>query len=241
MQQPRRDLLARACRTADQHPAAGPGHALQRRAHLIDAGGIAGEAFRLAQILAATGAFTLQPLGLGGAGDQQQQPLGLERLFDEVHRAAADGGHRRVDIAMAGENNDRQGRFARLDRVEHFEPVHRAAVQPDVEQHQARPPLVDGGQRAGAVAGGAALIALVLEHPGHEFANVLLVVHYQDVEGHQLISLQVVPRGMLIRQPRSVRVVRWGRGRSARWRPRRPLRLPLRQTAARRHVPRRSS
>ena len=110
-----------------------------------------------------------------------QKPFSFERLLDEVDRPAADRAHRRIDIAMAGENYHRQIRFALLDLVEHFETVHRAAVEPDVQQHKARPAFVDLRERAGTVAGGPALVTFVAQHAGHKIANVAFVVDDQDV------------------------------------------------------------
>ena len=115
-----------------------------------------------------------------------KQALGLERLFDEIHRPAA---HRRnggVDIPVAGKDDDRQVGLARLDRVEYLEPVHRAAVEPHVEQHQAGPALVDHFQRLHAAAGGAAFVAFVAQHAGDQFADVAFVVDDENVESHQL-------------------------------------------------------
>jgi hypothetical protein len=66
-----------------------------------------------------------------------QQLFRLERLFDEIHRAAPDRRDGGVDIAVTGKDDDRQVGLALLDLVKHFKAVHGAAVEPHVEQHEA--------------------------------------------------------------------------------------------------------
>ena len=66
----------------------------------------------IAESLAQLRVLAAQPLGLGRALDQQQQALGLERLFDEIHRPATDRRDGGVDVAVAREDDDRQFRFA---------------------------------------------------------------------------------------------------------------------------------
>ena len=184
MQEPRCDFLARPGRAGDEHTASGVGHSFQRRANRVDGGGVAGEFGAAPAVVAQPGVLPPQPLGLGRALDQQQQTLRFERLFDEIHRSAADGRNRGIDIAMPGKDDHRQVRFALLDRVEQFKPVHFTAVQPNVEQHEAGSPLVDRGQRAGAVGSGPAFISLINEHAGDEVADIAFVVDYEDFERH---------------------------------------------------------
>jgi hypothetical protein len=83
VQQARGHFLARSGRPGDQQAAAGVGHALERGAHLVDRGGIAGELFRSDKALAQALVLATQALGFGRAFDQQQQALGLERLFQK--------------------------------------------------------------------------------------------------------------------------------------------------------------
>ena len=186
VEQPRGDFLADAGRAGDQHAAAGAGDALQRRAHLVDRGRIAGEFVILADLSAQRVAFSrLQPLGLGRAGDQQQQPFGLERLFDEIDRAAPDRGDRGVEIAVARDDQHRDRRIATLDLVEQIEPVEPAIP---AARRRAAPGsgrrVADRRQRGIAVGGGARAIALVFQHARDQFANVVFVVDDQDVECH---------------------------------------------------------
>ena len=76
--------------------------------------------------------------GFQRALDHQQQPVGLERLFQEVVGAALDGADRGLDVAVAGDHHHRQVGVERLDQVEQLQPVHAAALHPDVEHQQRR-------------------------------------------------------------------------------------------------------
>ncbi len=168
----------------DEHAAAGRGDPLQRRADIVDRGAGAGQLHLVADLLPQRLILAPQPLGLGRARDEMDEMAGLERLFDEVDRALPDRGDRGVEIAVAGDHQHRQRRIAPLDLLEQLQPVELRALQPDVEQHQRRPPLGERLQRLAAVAGGAGLEALVLEHARDELADVLLVVDYEDVQRH---------------------------------------------------------
>ena len=118
-----------------------------------------------------------------------QQAFGLKRLFDEIHRPAPDRGHRRIDVAMAGKDDDRQIRLTRLDRVQHFQPIHGRTMQPHIEQHQRGSPAVHLVQRGAAVACGPAFIAFVRKHTRHQFADVLFIINDQDIDCHQALPL----------------------------------------------------
>ena len=71
-----------------------------------------------------------------------------------------------------------------LHGVEQLQPVEPAALQPDVEEHEARPPGRDRGERVVGVARGAREIALVLQDAGHQLADVGFVVDDEDVSDH---------------------------------------------------------
>ena len=83
--------------------------------------------------------LALEPRGFQRAVGDQHQPVGLERLFDEVVGAVLDGGDRGFDIAVAGNHHDRQFGMLLLDGVEQLQAVELAALQPDVEKDQVRP------------------------------------------------------------------------------------------------------
>ena len=184
MQQARCHFLARTGGSADEHATTGACNALQRSAHRVDRGRVAGEFAALAHSFAQARVFPAKALRFRGTFYQVEEALCLERLFDKVHRAAADCRNGRVDIAVPGEDDDRQLRLACLDRVEYLEPVHLAAVEPDVEQDEAWPLGIDRLKRRRTVGCGTAFIALVAQDACDQVANIALVVDYQDVECH---------------------------------------------------------
>ncbi len=184
MEQPRGHLLADARAAHHQDAAAGRSNPFQGRTDAVDRGGAARQIVVAADRRPQRGDFAPQPLGFRGAGDHQQQALGLEGLFDEVGCAAPDRGDRGVEIAMTGDHQDRDRRIAALDLVEQFEAVEARSLQPHVEQHQRRTARRDRVERGVAVRGSARSIAFVLEHPGDQVADVMLVVDDEDIECH---------------------------------------------------------
>ena len=77
-----------------------------------------------------------------------------EREFVEAHKlwsgddlsdgAFADRSHRRVEVAVAGDHQHREAGVATFNLFEKLESVQLRPLQPDVEQHQAWPAVVDG-------------------------------------------------------------------------------------------------
>ena len=128
--------------------------------------------------------LTFKPRGLQRALGHQHQPVGLERLLDEIIGAMLDGGDGGFDIAVAGNHHHRQIGMLLLDGIEQLQPVQLAALQPDVEEDQVRPARRDGRQRVVAVARGARAVAFVLQNPGHQIADIGLVVDDQNICGH---------------------------------------------------------
>src|SRR4029079_15621097 len=76
--------------------------------------------------------------GFERAGDDQHQPVGLERLLDIIVSPALDGGDRGLDVAVAADDHYRQVGMAPLDAIEQLKPVELAALQPNVEDHERR-------------------------------------------------------------------------------------------------------
>src|SRR6266567_2197368 len=72
-----------------------------------------------------------------------------------------------------------------LQDVQHLDAVQTAALQPDIEHDQMRPPLRDGVQRAIRIRGHARFIAVIGEDAGHQFAYVDFVVDHQDLRRDQ--------------------------------------------------------
>ena len=133
--------------------------------------------------------LALQPRGLQRPRRHQDQPVGLERLFDEVVGAALDGGDRGLDVAVAGDHHHRHVGVVLLDLLEQLQAVELAALQPDVEKHQMRPPVGDLRQRRIAVARGPRGEAFVFENAGNQIANIGFVVDDQNVICHGHLSV----------------------------------------------------
>ena len=83
--------------------------------------------------------LALEPRVLQRPLRDEHQPVGLERLLDEVVGAALDRRDRGLDVAVTGDHHDRQLGMILLDRVEELQPVETAALQPDVEEDEVRP------------------------------------------------------------------------------------------------------
>ena len=178
-------LLARARGAADQNAAVGGRHAIDRVAELVDGRGLAdhlgAEARALPQLLH----LALQLKRLERAQRDEDQAVGLERLLDVIVGAALDSGHRRLDVAVARDDDDRQIGIASLHVGQHLEAVEAAALQPDIENDEMRAALLDRAQRLVAVAGEPRTVTFVLEYAGHEIADVGLVIDDEDVCGHR--------------------------------------------------------
>ena len=71
-----------------------------------------------------------------------------------------------------------------MSEFEELQPVKTAALQPDVEEDQIRPPRDDGSNSFVAIARGTGAVALVLENARDQVANIRLIVYDQDVGCH---------------------------------------------------------
>jgi hypothetical protein len=180
----RRDFLAHACRAGDEDPAAGRRDPLQSRPDAIDRDRASAEHLAVNDVLAKALVLAAQPLGFGRARDEVQQVPGLERLFDEVHRPFSDCRDRGIEIAVAGDHQHRQAGVVALDLLEELDAVEARSLEPDVEEYQGWPPVLDRFQRRVTVAGGSDRITLVLEHSADEVANIFLVVDHQHLKRH---------------------------------------------------------
>ena len=75
-------------------------------------------------------------------GDQHQ-PVGLERLFDEIIGADFDRRDGGFNIAVAGDHDDGQAWMRRLHQLQELQAVEMRALQPNVEKHEVRAPRLD--------------------------------------------------------------------------------------------------
>jgi hypothetical protein len=150
-------------RSDDQDAAVGRRHLLECLPQLIGDRRAAdqgrrdrGELFELADLAPQSRIFQ-RPFG------DQQQPVGLERLLDEIVGPALDGGNRRFNIAVAGNHHDRQFGVFGFEAVEQLQAVEPAALQPDIQKHKIGPARDDGAKRVVAIACGAGAVTLVLQ------------------------------------------------------------------------------
>ena len=147
MQQAPDDLLAGARRPGDQNPAAGRRHPLDLLAQLV------GRRRGADEVEIAAGAqlqlLVLAPqLGrLDRALDDQQQPVGFERLFDKIVGADLDRLDRRLDRSVPADHDDRHRRHLGAQLLQDLDAVEPAALQPDVENDEGRLARLDRGQR----------------------------------------------------------------------------------------------
>ena len=106
-----------------------------------------------------------------------------ERLLDEIERAHLDGAHRRLDVAVAGNQHDLRVDLPLAQPRQRRQAVH--AGQPHVEDDQ-----IDGAAREALQARFAArhrfdLVPLVAQHAGQGGPHARLVVDDQDGGLHQ--------------------------------------------------------
>ena len=170
----------------DQDAAVGLGGALDGLAQLVHAGGAAGQNACGRRQLLEFLHLALEPRGLQRALRHQDQPVRLERLFDEIIGAALDRRDRGLDVAVAGDHHDRQVGIVLLDLLQQLQTVELGALQPDVEKHQMRAAIGDLGQRRIAVARGPGGESFVFENARNEVANIGFVIDNQNVTCHGL-------------------------------------------------------
>ncbi len=110
-----------------------------------------------------------------------QEAVRLEWLFDEIIGAALDRRDRGLDIAVAGNHDDRQFGVFLFEGIEKLQAVEAAALQPNVEKHQIWPARDDSAQRLIAVARSTGAVAFILQDACDQFANIGFVVDYEDI------------------------------------------------------------
>ena len=125
-----------------------------------------------------------QPRRLQCPADDQQQPVRLERLLDEVVSAKLDRRDCRLDGAMAGDHHDGDVRLLRQQRLQDAEAIEPRPLQPDVEDHQRRAAHPEGRERRVGVAGLPDRIAFVFKDALDQHADVGFVVNDQDLVRH---------------------------------------------------------
>ena len=141
MQGAGRQFLAHTGFAFDQHINIGLGDGLQAAAIKLGGGGVAQDA----DLLLATGLqappqqtiFQNQAPLFTGPLHHLQQPVLRTRFFDKVIGPQGHGLNRHRDIAMAGQQNNRQIRIAVLDRRKQVKAAH--SRHPQITQHNTGP------------------------------------------------------------------------------------------------------
>ena len=185
MDQTRGDFLARARGTGDEDAAARRRDLVDELAQLRDRGRTADELGVVARLQLQLLDFALQPRGFQRAAHDMDQPVGLERLFDEIVGALFDRGDGGLDRAVAADDHHRQIGMLALEHVEDLDAVEPASLQPDVEHDQMRPAVGDRGQGAVGIGCDTGLVAFVGENARHELADIDLVVDDENLRRDQ--------------------------------------------------------
>jgi hypothetical protein len=145
--QPGHQFLARAGRSRDQHAAVGRGDLGDQLAQGLGRRRLAHQAVGAEALHPQAAVLALEIGRFQGALDHQQQAIGLERLFQELVGPALDGADGGLDVAVARDHDHRQVGVQGLDHVEQLQPVHAAALHPDVQDQQGGLAGPQGGQR----------------------------------------------------------------------------------------------
>jgi hypothetical protein len=115
----------------------------------------------------------------------QEQPVRVHRLLDEVERSQPGALDRGLDRPVGGDDYHRQLRLVLVDVGEHLEPVHPRHL--DVQEHQVHGVIADQVERAAAVFGQQHAVAFELEELLQGASDARLIVGDQDGLGHALV------------------------------------------------------
>src|SRR5262249_31647712 len=185
----RRELLAGTGRTDDEDAAVGRRDLVDGLAQLVDRRGAPHQGVGQRRPLLELLDLALEPRGLQRPLGNEDEPIRLERLLDEVVGAALDGGDRGLDIAVAGDHHHRQVGMLALDRIEQLQAVEPAALEPDIQENQARTPRRHRAKRLVAVARRARAVTFVLQDTRHQLADIRFIVDDENVSRHDYLSL----------------------------------------------------
>ena len=200
----RERFLARARGPRDEHAAAGWRHLLRRRAQGIHRGGVANHGGLVADAQAKLGVLPFQTRRLERTRHQDEQPIGLERLLDEVIGTALDGGYRGFNIAVPADHENGQFRMHGAHALKQLHAIELAALEPDVENGQRRRRHgIDQRERACAIGGNARRVALVCKDVGEQRADIRLVIDDQDFGWHQALRFETIRSASEALSPRA--------------------------------------
>lgn len=186
MKQASRQFLAGAGGAGDKHPAVGRRDAIDGGTQLVGDAGVSYEFVAVGRALLEVAHLAAQTRVFQRALGDEDQAVRLKGFFDVVVSAGLDRRYGGLDVAVPRDHDHGKILVPELDLFEKLQPVQLRALEPDVQEHHRGPAFRDCSKRGIAAAGGANRIPLVLEDAGNEFANILLVVDYEDVLGHYL-------------------------------------------------------
>ena len=120
--------------------------------------------------------------GQGGVADRvskgHQQPIGIERLLEEVERTPLGGLDGGGDGPMTGDHHDGDPRIGSLQTGQDLEPIETGHLH--IKHDDMRPELLKQRQPLAARSRRANVHAFVLEHLTERVPDRRLVVHHED-------------------------------------------------------------
>ena len=191
---PGNQTLARARRTGNHQAAVGRRHPVDGLTQGLNSVAAADQVGVFARLLPQHGVFSLQRRGFQRALDQDQQPVSVEGLFDEVIRALFNRAHGGLDRAVTGHHDHKRRGNALLIFFEQGDTIGGRTLQPDVLKNQ-----IGAGQTHLPTGLGVTMrspdpVALVLQNAAEQHADIGFIVYDQYVGGHQSPSLLLVHR-----------------------------------------------
>ena len=114
--------------------------------------------------------------------EQDEDPIGVERLFEDVVRAKLGGLHCRLDRRVPGDHDHERSRIAPANLLQRLEPVHARHLH--VEKDEVRLPLADRIERLVGARHGAHFVPLELEELAKRGPYALFIIHHQNAAAH---------------------------------------------------------
>ena len=177
--------LARARRAGNHQAAVGRRHPVDGLTQGLNGVAAADQVGVFACLLPQHRVFGLQRRGLKRALDQDQQPVGVEGLFDEVISALLDRAHGGLDRAVTGHHDHQRRGNALLIFFEQGDTIGGRTLQPDILKNQ-----IGAGQTHLPTGLSVTMrspdpVALVLQNAAEQHADIGFIVYDQYVGGHQ--------------------------------------------------------
>ena len=114
-----------------------------------------------------------------------ENPVGVERLFEDFKGAELGGFHRRANRGVAADHDHDCGGVELSDSLERLHAVHPRHLH--VEEHEVRTPLLVFFYSVGGVGDGVDLISLEFEELPQGGANSLLIVDDENSATHRTL------------------------------------------------------